>query len=217
MDHGRLLRGFRWCALATMLLAPAAGCASGLAAAIYLVRGYDVPAKWDGLTGKRVVVVCRAPVSFDFRDSTVAEELARQVGQRLGEKVRKSDVISHEDVAAWTDENVWHEFSEIGRALEADYVVGIELMSYSLHQGQTIFQGKSTYRVQVIDVSNGNVAFEEGPVESTFPPNTGVATLDRTERDFRRQYLGVLADDIGSLFYSHDKHADIAQDTYAFE
>ena len=96
-------------------------------------------------------------------------------------------------------------------------MVGVELLSYSIHQGQTIYQGKSTYQVQVYNVEDDKVEFEEGPVESVYPPNIGVSNFERTEREFRKEYLASLSDDIGCLFYTHDKHRGVTADSVALE
>ena len=73
--------------------------------------------------------------TLQFADSTVPRDLVRQVGERLTKKVKKIKVVDEREVSEWTDENSWQKFTEVGKALKADMVVGIELERFSLQQG----------------------------------------------------------------------------------
>ena len=77
-----------WCGLWSLLL-PAAGCATGLATAMYVIRGNATPPEYAGLKEQRVVVVCRAPSDLPFQLATVPKDLARQIGNRLAANVPK--------------------------------------------------------------------------------------------------------------------------------
>ena len=189
------------------------GCVSALATAVWLVRGPDVPAECDGLRGKRVVVVCRPMSSSLYAHPGVSKEISRQIGRLLAAKVRKIEVIDQCKVDEWIDTNTWDEYSEIGKALEADLVVGIDLERFSIYEGQTLFQGKADYAIRVCDCKNGEVVFERYPPQSVYPPNHVVSTSNMQEPDFRREFVGVLADQIARHFYPHDPRAYFAMDS----
>lgn len=218
MDRFRSGRRRRaWWLLSCLLVLPAVGCASTLATALYVIKGTNVDAEYDGLKGKRVAVVCRQLASLQYRDSTVPRELATQVGNRLGANVSKITIIDQQDVAEWTDENAWEEYTEIGKALEADMVVAIDLEDFKLHQGQTLYQGRANVQIKVYDIKDGNKqVFAKSPRPSIYPPNTGIPTSEKQESQFRREYVAVLAEEIARHFYDHDSRVNFALDSTAF-
>ena len=203
--------------LSTAIL-PALGCRSALATAIYLWKGTDVDPDYAGLKGKKVAVVCRPLVSLQYRNASVDRNLARQITRLLQQRVPKIDVVEQRKVAKWTDENTWEEYSEVGKAVKADMVVGIDLEGFSLYQGQTLYQGKANATIHVYDCNEGGkLVFEKIIPQSVYPPNSGVPTSDRLETEFRREFVRVLADQIARHFYAHDPHADLVQDVAALK
>lgn len=215
MDRRSLLR----CSRLFMLLLPLAslmafgGCVSALATALWLVKGPNVPPEFDGLRDKRVVVACRPVTSSLYAHPNVSKEIARQVSRLLGANVRKIEVVDQRKVDEWIDSNSWDEYSEIGKALEADLVVGIDLETFSIYAGQTLFQGKADYAIQVYDCKKGEVAFERFPPQSVYPPNHVVSTSSIREPDFRREFIRMLSDEIARHFYPHDPRAYFAMDS----
>ena len=203
--------------MAGMLLATltaAAGCTSALATAVWLVKGPNIPADYDGLRGKRVVVVCRPVTSSLYSNPNVAKDISRRISRLLAQHVPKIEVVEQRKVAEWIDSHTWDEYSEIGEALEADMVLGIDLEEFSMYQGQTLYQGKASVAIKVYDCASGAVDFERNPPQVIYPPNHVVSTSDMQEADFRRQFVDVLADQIGRHFYPHDPRAYWAmQDT----
>jgi hypothetical protein len=211
--RGRALHGL---VAGLMLTLPLAGCAKVLATAVYVIKGTNVPAEYPGLKEKRVAVVCRQLAMLQYRDSTVPRDLAARVGSLLAANGKKIEVIDQQRVAEWTDENAWEEFTQIGKALEADMVVGIELEDFKLHQGQTLYQGRANVQIKVYDMKDGGkVVFEKTPRPSVYPPSGGIPTSEKQESQFRREYVGVLADEIGRHFYEHDSRASFAIDSTA--
>ncbi len=202
-------------ALTTVVL-PAAGCRSAIATALYLWKGTDIPPDYAELKGKKVAVVCRPVVSLQYRNASVARDLAQQISALLQERVPKIRVIDQRKVAKWTDENTWDSFPEVGKAVKADMVVGIDLESFDLFQGQTLYQGKANATIHVCDCTKGGkVVFEKIIPQSVYPPQAGVPTSDKPEAEFRREFVRVLADQIARHFYAHDPYADLAQDVDA--
>jgi hypothetical protein len=209
-------RGITWLATALLLCLPLAGCAKALFTALYVIKGANVPAEYEGLKDKRVAVVCRQLVSLQYRDSTVPRDLAARVGALIAQNGRKIEVIDQQDVSEWTDENAWEDFTQIGKALEAEMVVGIELEDFKLHQGQTLYQGRANVQIKVYDMKDGGkLVFEKSPRPSVYPPTGGIPTSEKQESQFRREYLGILADEIARHFYEHDSRNSFAIDSTA--
>ena len=195
---------------------PAMGCRGVMTSAAYLFKGTDVDADFAGLKDKKVAVVCRPLVSMQYRNSNVARDLAQQITLLLQESVPKIKTVDQRKVAKWTDENPWEEFSEVGKAMKADIVVGVDLEDFSIYQGQTLYQGKANATVRVYDCKDGHkMVFEKTLPQTVYPPNSGVPTSERQEAEFRRAFVKVLADQIARHFYAHDPHADLAQDALA--
>ena len=194
---------------ALALASPLLGCTRVLQTAVYLVKGTDEPAEFKGLKDKKVVVICRPLTELTYSCSTAPGELAAEVGRQLKAHLgRKIKLVDPDDVADWTDEHPVEDYAEIGRNLEADMVLGIDLLSFDTLLGQTLLQGKSQVKVAVYDLKNdGEIVFEKSLPQFVFPENNGIPTQDKPEDEFRRQYISVLADEIGKLFYPHDHFA----------
>ncbi len=198
------------------LILSAGGCRQLAFMAAYLIKGTDVEADYKGLDGKKVAVVCRSCTELSFGNPAVASDLARQVGLLLSTNGKKIKVIDYQKVAQWTDANDWTEFSEVGKAVGAEMVVGIDLAQFSLYQGQTLYQGKASASITVCDCAHGNkVVFEKSLPQVLYPPNTGIPTQDQPKAQFCRRFVHVLADQIARHFYAHDPHADLGLDNDA--
>jgi hypothetical protein len=194
------------------------GCQGLLTTVMYIAKGNNLPPEYDGLWGKKVVVVCRPLADLKYRDTSVAKDLARQLGLLLHNNIRKIEVIDQRKVVQWTDENMWDEYTEIGEALEAEMVVGVDLQDFTIYQGQTLYQGKANVVLRVYDcTAGGQPVFEKELPQTVYPPNTGIPTSEKPEAGFRREFVRLLADQIGRHFYPHDPHADYALDAMALD
>jgi len=201
---------------ATVAIASSGGCRSAMATAMYLIKGNDVEPDYSGLKGKKVVVVCRPPAGLSYANATVGRDVAQQMSKLLQERVGKIKVVDAQKVAKWCDENTWEEYVEVGKALKADMVVGVELDKFSIYQAQTLYQGKANATVRVYDCKDGGkVVFEKIMPQTVYPPNTFIQTSDVQESEFRREFIGILADQVARHFYSHDAYDDLGRDTMA--
>ena len=199
------------------LLASATGCRMLFTTVAYLIKGTQVEADYDGLSGKKIAVVCRPGVKMAWGNPAVADDLARQVGTLLRANLsKKTQVIDQQKVAAWLDEHEMMDYAEVGKALKADMVLGIDLLDFSLLQGQTLYQGKANVELTVYDCKNGDKqVYQKSMPQTLWPPNGGIATSEMPEPQFRRKFVLQLADQIGRHFYPHDKQSDFARDTDA--
>ena len=164
--------------------------------------------------GGRLPAARRAAI---FDRHAQRQELAVEVGRLLSQRVRKITIVDPREVAEWTDENDWDDFTEVGKALKADMVVGIDVEEFSLYQSQTLYQGKARLAITVYDVADGGkTAYSKTIPRIIYPPNRGVDT-SMPEDDFRRRFVAHLADMVGRHFYSHDAQADVALDAKGFQ
>jgi hypothetical protein len=220
MDRPTVRRGIVLMVMLTIAALPAIGCQSALFTAMYLFKGLDVPPDFKELKGKTVAVVCRPMVSLTYSNANVGRDLAQQVNLLLKDQVPKIKMIDPRKIAKWTDENTWEEYAEVGKAMKADMVVAIDLESFSIYQGQTLYQGKANATVRVFDCTltgKGKEVFHKNLPQAVYPPNMPIPASDRTEPDFRREFVLVLANQIARHFYAHDPHADFGQDAEAMK
>jgi hypothetical protein len=202
-------------ALAATGISFLAGC-NLLATAMYVIEGTNTKAAFKGLKGKKIAVVCRPVTSLSFRDASVSRDLAKQVGTIIQTNVRGVTLIDQRDVFEWEDENTWEEYVEIGKALEADIVIGLDLEEFSLYQGQTLYQGKANLKVLVYDVAQGREPiFERNLPQALYPPNAAIPAGEKPEPAFRRQFVNHLAELVARYFYDHDATVDFANDSTA--
>jgi hypothetical protein len=221
MDRSWLRQGSLVVALTLIAATPfvSVGCRTVLTTAAYLIKGTNVDAEYDGLKEKRVVVVCRPVADLTFRSPTVDRDLAKEVGRLLQQNVKKIRVVPQQEVSEWTDEHLWTDYLEVGEALGADMVVGIDLYDFSLLLDQTLYQGRASTAVRVFDCkTGGDPVFEREVPQIAYPPNVGIPTSERSsESSFEREFVRVLADHVGRYFYPHDPYADYAMDARAME
>ena len=107
----------------------------------------------------------------------------------------------------------WKTTVEIGKALKAEKVVGIDIESFGVLDGQTLFRGRSTVSIQVYDVAEKHVEWHKSPPQFVVSQDSA-ALPRRTSRksEFRNQFVGILAEQIARYFYPHDRHDDFGSD-----
>jgi hypothetical protein len=185
------------------------GCTAALFSVMYLIKGADTPAEFDGLSEKKVAVVCRPLVGLDYREAGVAQDIARSVNRLVRLNVRKVETVDQRKIAEWMDENSWEDYLEVGKAVGADMVVGIDLEEFHLYKGQTVYQGKATALVKVYDCQSNELVFEKRVPQVIWPPSPR-AVAEQPEADFTREYVAVLSDRVARYFYAFDPRNDYA-------
>ncbi|MFO0898300.1 MAG: hypothetical protein U0836_12830 [Pirellulales bacterium] len=211
----RARRWAAWTLLFTVSLAPLHGCTL-IQGALIVMKGQDVSAEYNGLKDKTVAVVCRPKDTLQYSSAGAAREISRRVSQLIGENVRKVTMVDQRKIAEWTDENSWEEYAELGKALDADYVVGIDLHQFSLREGTTLMQGKADIHVEVYEVATGDSPWKKD-LPSTRFPTTPISSMEKTEPAFRKQFVEVLSQQIARHFYTHDAYIDFANDSTVLE
>jgi hypothetical protein len=211
----RASRWSGWTLFALLALVPLTGCTI-MQAALIVMKGQDVKAEYTGLKDKTVAVICRPKDTLQYSSAGAAREISRRVSQLLGENVPKIKMVDQRKIAEWTDENSWDEYLELGKALDADYVVGIDLHQFSLREGTTLMQGKADIHVAVYEVATGDTTWEK-PLPSARFPKTPVSSMEKSEPAFRKQFVQVLSEQIARHFYTHDAYIDFANDPTVME
>lgn len=208
-NFSRLTSRFLVFAFGAVLLSTASGCGLLAMGGSIFNDGKDVPPEYthdDGLEGKRVVVVCRATGTSSFLYAHVPANLAEAVASRLKTNVKKIKIVDSQEVADWTDHNSSQPYSEIGEALKADIVIGIDLDDFRLKDGQTLYRGRAQVSLRVYDMKSDepdDVVWKKTIPQVKHPEITPVPA-DGNLGEFRREFVSVLADRIAKKFYAHE-------------
>lgn len=200
--------------LLAVALVPATGCVGLVANLLHVAQGNLVPAKFEGLEEHRVAVVCVSN-SESFGPTTASVALARDVGKLLEKNVKKIQIIDPQTVADWIDKHGWDylDYVALGKGVDAEMLVAIDLDSFSLHEGRTLYRGKADVSVTVYDLTQGGKeAFATVAPEIQYPMNSGYHMTEMSEAAFRRQFLSIIASQIAHNFYAYDVKEDYARD-----
>lgn len=193
------------------------GCIGALSQLIYTLKGHTVEPAYKGLNGKRVAVVCVSDASA-YGPDTLTYTVSQAVGIQLANGLdRESQVIAPSKIENWIDSHGWNEteYVELGKGVEADMVVAVEIASYSLTEGSTLFKGRSDVTVTVYDIANnGQVPYTATPEHFVFPRH-GRPAIQTSEREFEAFYLAQLTNMIANHFLPHDRIESFARDAAA--
>ena len=199
--------------LPVFVIVTSSGCIQQMAQLLYVIKGHEVKPQFEGLKDKRVAILCVSDSSA-YGPDTLTYTVSKYVSLKLAAGVKDIEVISPPVVDAWIDENGWEsqDYAGLGEGVKADMVVVIEIASYSIREGATLYKGRADMSVTVYDVAKeGQVSFHHGPDNYVFPENGRPATQS-TERQFEMFYLARLTDRISRLFVPHNKLDAFAED-----
>lgn len=193
-----------------------AGCFGFAANLMYMINGLKVEAAYDGLEESRVAIVVVSDAS-SYGPDTLASIVGRAMGIRLNQHVKEITIIPQNVIENWQDTHGWDrvDFREIGYGVNADKVMAIEIDSYSIHEGSTLYKGRSMVNTTVFDLTEegeGEAVFSQGPAEYLFPKSHARPVMSTTEQQFEAVYLAKLVDNIARNFYQYDKAEPMAED-----
>lgn len=190
---------------------------SGCGLAVNLINagwGNMVDAEFEGLVGKRVAVVCVSNTS-SFGPRPISREIATRVSDLLAANVDEIQMVDQDEIDRWIDEHEWNQvdYLELGRGVKAEMLVAIDLLKFKIHEGQTMFKGRTEMAVTVYDLLNDDQeVFSSEPPEFRYPVNAALHVGEISERDFRRQFINMVASRIARMFYPYEFKEDFARD-----
>jgi hypothetical protein len=166
--------------------------------------GFDIPAEFDGLIGKKVVVVCKPVASQEFSNSGAAKALEEGISERLKAKIKDIKIIDPQKVNVLIDEEGLEDYVAIGRKLKADKVVAVDIESFGIFDGQTLYRGRSTVSISVYDVAEKNREWHKLPPIIEYPRTGSIPAADLAENEFRGKFVKIISEQVAQLFYPHD-------------
>ena len=191
----------------TLLAVAAAGCKTALTSGALLWSGYDLPADFEGLQDKKVAVVCKSVQMEELNNTGMTRALSEALCERLKARNKKIKLIDPQKVTALMDEMGLDDPIEIGRQLKAEKVVAINIESFRVHEGQTLYRGHSTLSVHVYDVETKEEDWHKQPPQIEYPSYGPMPAQEMSEVEFRNNFIAVVAERIGRYFYPHDRYA----------
>ena len=210
----RLVASLCLTAVACILVSTQTGCLGLLSNLMHASGADKVPAAYEDLEDCRVAVVTLTENS-QFSDDVTARILGGNVMMWLKNEVDDIDLVRADKIANWRDTHGWDqvEFEEIGRGVDADKVLAIEVTNLKLRDGQTLYRGHADVHITVVDAETGDELFSSDLDDFTYPTTAGVYTNEMTEAKFRKLYLGILAKRVARQFFPFDPHDDFALDS----
>jgi hypothetical protein len=198
-----------------LCVASGSGCIGLGAQLIYWAKGgHKIEPEFAGLEDKRVAVLCVSNAS-SYGPNSACAMLQRSVAAILRQKGDKIDVIHEDEVADWIDTNGWNEmdYRVIGRGVDADAVLAIDLEDFGLHEGRTLYKGRASLTVSVYDMENGGqVVFRRSIPDFTFPRNSARHTTEMSEARFRGLFVTVLSQHVARYFCAYNLEEEFATD-----
>jgi len=204
--------------LAGFFLVAASGCVGLTAHMLYFVYGNQIPAAYEGLEDKRVAVVCKI-ASAQYNSNSAANDIAKYIGRGLAMNVKDIEVVPHSEVMDWRDQNSTRSDDRlIAKGVDADILLLVEIESFSLREGGTIFRAHATYNATVIDMMNeGKTVWGTDDPEFSFPVHTGIPATEISQDAFQKKSLKVLASDIVKNFHAYDADGEFGRDISAIQ
>lgn len=211
-SHPRTTRR-HWLQLAgiCLLLLMTAGCQQFVILS-YLIGGPpSIEPDFDKETGqslkgkdKTVAVVCFAPKELLMEFPGIDKEISAHVSYQLAE--HKIAIVKPDYIRAWVESHPkWELAEEIGREFEADYVVEIEISTFSLYEGTstTLYRGKTEADVSVTemdDSGHGDRIFSK-ELDFHYPIRVPRHSSEQSLVVFKRDYISRLSEKIGWMFF----------------
>ena len=205
-------------ALLLIVLVASTGCVGAISQLIYVVKGTDVEPAYTGLEDSTVAVVCVSDASA-YGPDMLTTTVARAVAMKMHRTGRDINLIPASKVNDWIDRNGWDEsdFIKLGEGVGADKVVAIEIGAYSIHEGSTLYKGRTDLSVTVYDLqSDGIIDFMYGPTEYSFPTN-GRPAIQTSDRQFEAFFLANLTENIAQQFCPYDRVDQVARDAMSLD
>ena len=201
--------------LGAAFLSTSTGCVRFLANIIHAIKGSEQPAEYDGLKEQRVAVICGTEEGMTV-DATTAM-MTSYLHMALNQNVKKIDLVRPAEIEQWLDAHgtIESDYYEIGKAVEADKLVAIDISKLRVKDGPTLFRGRCDVGVTVYDIkNNGAIVFKKQMPEFTFPRDSS-APADTSESKFRNLFIQIIANKVAGMFYPVDPTTDFGLDATA--
>ncbi len=175
----------------------------------------SVAAECDKLRGQRVALVVWAEHSTLDADPFACERTARAIslffsGNTGKKELRGTTFIDQQDVSKLQEQlgNVGPTLpnDEIARRLKADMVLRIDLFEYTTRppEANGLILGKVSGNIALQSASEAAAVYRS-EASATFPENSRMGSLDRTDEEVLTQTLNTFGELVARKFYAHEE------------
>jgi hypothetical protein len=171
-----------------------------------------VEAEFDGLAGKRVVIVVEAEMETLFDFPRIQREAAEQIAYYLTQHVPKVKPIPPREVADYRERGYRTEYQpshEIGEHFQADYVLRAELLTFATREeaSGSLYRGRADVALALYDVraATPTDAVWSGRVKVSYPPSGPLGLGQITEEQVYSRTLHLLGERVAQKFFDHDE------------
>ncbi len=181
---------------------------------LYLVaprRSETIAAEFDDLAGKTVAIVIYADMDTLYEYPYTRTEMAMAVGTQLRDNIADVRIVHPSRVIRYQEGNLhWdtEPMGEIGRALDADYVLYVSLNEFTTHEPGSVNLpvGRVSASVSLWDTSvptsdPGACVWHKDNLAVKIDANAGPLAWD--PEALRLQMQRVFADRLAKHFYEH--------------
>lgn len=206
----RVVTGVTLLVLALMM----PGCSLGVMAGKMFFGDPKLKSQFRGATGvdltkgeKSLLIICSAPHSILARHSAIQIDIVDRMSRHLD--TRKVKVIPADDVASWFDDHgEWGDFSELAAEFKADFVMHIEIQSFSCQvpDSPDLLQGNTEGKVTVFRTGSQSVKKSSVAFERTFDvkyPAYPIPRGNKSEQLFTEGFLDRTAIMLAQFLYDH--------------
>lgn len=197
----------------TGLVANSGGC-TFLSQVVMTMQDRRIDAKFNGLEGKLVAVVCLEATQLR-QPGGDAEALARALGKELRDNVKDMKLISEGKVAEWMDNQSDDvvDFRDVAKGVKAEMVVGVDLRGISIDEkGGTSMIGRATVEAKVYDMAKSQEPVHIIEETSVTFPEHGQIHITEDALNFRKIFIQQVAHRLAKDFYAYDKTLDFNND-----
>ncbi len=210
--QSRALKSVVLCGMVGLACCLQTGCISFMANLMHAIHGNMAPAEYDGLENKRVALICTTDEGL--RSNATNTILTNSLHAALGMNVEDIELVRQSEVDKWMESGRHDAFDyvEIGKGVDANRVLVVQISNLKLKNGQTLYRGSADIQVTVYNVEDGNIHYRKQIPDFAFPNSGGKPVTETTETKFRSFFLAVVTRKIAGLFYPVDATADYALD-----
>jgi hypothetical protein len=182
----------------------------------------EVPARYDGLQGKRTAVLVDADMSVLYEYPDLVGKITSGMTARLGRDVPDIKMLPAGVVVAWQWRTAqWNAmpYGEICEALGVDRLVFIDVYEYRLNPpgNRYLWEGVCAANIGVVerDGFDPDSFIDTFGMTSAFPTVKGVSRSDASANQIEKGLLGDFIKNSAQLFHFHKKpkHPDKYQRT----
>jgi len=208
---------FGYSIILILLFAAAQGCNLLVPFAFLGEHKRDVPAEFDNLRGKRVVILVWAQPATMFDYPHIRLELASYIGDRIESAVKECEIVAGERVEELIERDLdaMIDPKKSGTHFQADMVVYIELLEFQVRDPETpdLLHGHIHANVSVYDLAaepDELDRFVLAPIEVRYPDSPVILSA-RNALLVRQQLYQVFAEKAATKFFKHQVDLEDAE------